>query len=261
LAARRMSAAVDSSDHSAAEAYDAFASAYDAFNHLYEYTSWTASLLSAAQDEGLQGSRLLDVGCGTGLSFLPMLERGWRVIACDISPAMLDIARAKAGGAAELLVADMRTLPVLGRFDLVWAVNDAANYLLSGSELNQAVRSMARNLDANGRLVFDLNTELAFRLFFRGTHRREVEGRSFTWRGQQHSDPVSPGQIHEARFEAEGEGIDHVHRQRHFPEAEVMSVIRGAGLQPLAVLGERDGELERGLDETRHTKAVYICGR
>ncbi|MFL5873879.1 MAG: class I SAM-dependent DNA methyltransferase [Solirubrobacterales bacterium] len=253
-----MSTGIDR-DCAAAETYDAFAPAYDAFNHLYEYESWTAALLAAARATGLEGDRLLDVGCGTGLSFLPMLERGWSVTACDISPGMLDVARKKTGDRAELLVADMRSLPALGRFDLVWAVNDAANYLLGEDELEQALRSMATNLDRRGRLLFDLNTELAFQTFFRGTHRREFDGRRFTWRGEPTSAPIAPGEIHEASFEAEGEAVDHVHRQRHFPEAQVLAAIAGAGLQPLAVLGERDGNLDSGLDETRHTKAVFIC--
>jgi SAM-dependent methyltransferase len=251
----------DTPNEPARKTYDAFASAYDAFNYTYEYASWTATLLTAAQELGLEGNRLLDVGCGTGLSFLPMVDCGWRVTACDISPAMLAIASTKVGKSVELLVADMRDLPQLDPCDLVWAVNDAVNYLLSGSELRQALSSMARNLDRDGRLLFDLNTELAFQTFFRGTHRREVDGRRFIWQGQPTSAPVVPGAIHEARFEAEGEAVDHVHRQRHFPEAEVLSAIEDTGLQILAVRGERDGDLDRPLNETRHTKAVYICAR
>lgn len=249
----------DDRDLSARDAYEAFASAYDVFNHAYQYEHWTGELLARARDYGLEGNRLLDVGCGTGLSFMPMLERGWRVTACDISPAMLAAAGAKVGDAAELFVADMRDLPALAPFDLVWAVNDAANYLLSARELRQALTSMAGNLDPHGVLLFDLNTELVFGTFFREAHTREVGDRRFTWRGQPSSDPVVPGTVHEAHFEATGEGIDHVHRQRHFPEAEVLAAIADAGLQSLAVLGEQDGNLEHGLDESHHTKAVYIC--
>ena len=60
-----------------------------------------------------------------------MLERGWEVTACDISAAMVELARAKVGDAAELSVADMRELPSFGEFDLVWCLDDAVNYLLS----------------------------------------------------------------------------------------------------------------------------------
>jgi len=246
-------------DHSARSAYQAFAESYDTFNHLYQYERWTDTLLTEARAHGLDGSRLLDVACGTGLSFLPLLNHGWRVTGCDISPAMLEIARAKVGDAAELLVADMRDLPPLGQFDLIWSLNDSANYLLSVEDLRRAVTSMARNLAPRGILLFDLNTLLTYESFFCKTHVREVGGDRFAWRGQTAESSLAPGTIFEARFEAEGRDANHVHRQRHFSEAEVLESIGHAGLRCLSVLGERNGNLERGLDEAVHTKAVYLC--
>jgi SAM-dependent methyltransferase len=245
---------------SAKQTYDAYAPAYDDFNHRYMYERWTARLLAKAEAAGLEGNRLLDVGCGTGLSFIPMLERGWRVSACDISPAMLELARAKVGDAATLLSADMRELPDLGRFDLVWAVNDAVNYLLTTEELEAALAGMGRNLAPGGIVVFDLNTLAAYRTFFSSECVVEVNGRRLVWRGLMSAAEVLPGSISEARFDAEGEaGLAHVHRQRHFAEGEVLAAIDAAGLRCLEVWGELDGELQRGVDDEVHTKAVYVC--
>src|SRR5262249_6156918 len=95
---------------------------------------------------GLRGKRLLDVGCGTGKSFLPMLKRGWDVTGCDISASMVELARTKVGDAALLSVEDMRELPTLGEFDLVWCLDDAVNYLLSVDELERALSGMRQNL-------------------------------------------------------------------------------------------------------------------
>jgi SAM-dependent methyltransferase len=245
---------------SAREAYDAFASAYDQFNHGYKYERWTGRLLAKAEEAGLVGDRLLDVGCGTGLSFLPMLDRGWRVTACDVSPAMLDLARPKAGDRATLLTADMRELPALGEFDLVWAVNDAVNYLLSTGELEAALAGMRRNLAPGGIVLFDINTLATYRAFFSDEHVVEEGGRSFVWTGQTAAEDVVPGSINEARFEAKGEaGSAHVQRQRHFPEREVLTAADAAGLRVVDVYGESNGDLHRGLDEEAHTKAVYLC--
>lgn len=218
-----------------------------------------AALLSEAIQHGLEGDRLLDVGCGTGLSFLPMLDRGWKVTACDISPAMIEIARSKVGGDASLLVADMRDLPALGHFDLAWAVNDAANYLMTRAELRQALASMKRNLGARGFLMFDLNTLVTFRTAFCETHVRVVDGRRFVWRGLATREAVAPGSTCEIRLEAEGLPVDHRHRQRHFSEREVLEAIADVGLHCIAVKGETDGVLEQELDEDFHTKAVYLC--
>src|SRR6476660_6178392 len=85
--------------------YDTYAPAYEDINHGYMYERWTGRLLEKAEEAGLEGDRLLDIACGTGLSFVTMLERGWKVTGCDISPAMLAIAEEKFGDRAELFVA------------------------------------------------------------------------------------------------------------------------------------------------------------
>lgn len=244
----------------AKHAYDKIADAYDDFTHGYMYERWTGRLLAKAEEAGLAGDRLLDVGCGTGLSFLPMLNRGWKVTACDISPKMLDAARAKAGDAADLHVADMRKLPALGEFDLVWAVNDAVNYLLSTGELEAALRGMAANLVPAGIVLFDLNTLATYRTFFSGESVVERNGRRFVWDGLMSAAEVVPGSVNEARFLAEGEpGSEHVHRQRHFTETEVLTAIEAAGLRVVDVFGELDGALHRDLNEETDTKAVYLA--
>jgi SAM-dependent methyltransferase len=71
---------------------------------------------------------VLDVACGTGKSFRPLLRRGYEVTGCDISPPMLEQAPAGAPG-VRLVPADMRALPDLGAFDLVTCLDDALNYL------------------------------------------------------------------------------------------------------------------------------------
>jgi len=242
-------------------AYDAFASAYDHFNHDYQYDRWTGRLLAKAKKAGLRGVRLLDVACGTGLSSLPMLDRGFRVTGCDISPAMLNLARAKIGGRARLLVADMRALPALGEFDLVWSLNDSLNYLLSRAELEATLAGFARNLAPAGIALFDLNTLATYRGYFSREIVVEQAGRRMVWQGRSRPDAVAPGSFHEAKFRAEGEaGSEHVHRQRHFPRHEVLAAIEAAGLRCVGLFGEFGGDLFPALDEDVQTKAVYLCG-
>lgn len=248
-------------DNTARATYDACAPVYDAFTQGYQYESWTGKLLAEAEEAGLEGDRLLDVGCGTGLSFIALLDRGWKVTACDISPGMIQIARERAADRAEILIEDMRTLPVLGEFDLAWSVNDAANYLLSRDELLSALVSMAANLRSGGVLLFDMNTLLIYKTSFSETFEREVDGKRFIWRGTMDPESFVPGSVAEARFEVEGLDADHLHRQRHFPEAQVLAALDEAGLRCRAVLGELDGDLTPGLDESVHTKAVYIANR
>ena len=168
----------------AESAYEAMAPLYDDFTAHHDYELWLGNLLPKLRRHGLSGRRLLDVGCGTGKSFLPMLERGWEVTACDISPSMVELARAKAGAAARLSVADMRELPVFGEFDLVWALDDAVNYLLSAEELGRALSGMRANMTPGGLLMFDVNCLQTYRSFFAEEQRVRRRGRTLVWRGQ-----------------------------------------------------------------------------
>lgn len=256
-------------ENSALAAYEEMAVYYDDFTAHHDYELALGNLLPAIESRGLPSSRrLLDVGCGTGKSFLPMLERGWSVTACDLSPAMIEVARGKLGGrSVELAVADVRDLPVFGQFDLVWCLDDGLNYLLNLEDLQLALKGMAANLHPEGTLVFDLNTLLSFRTFFAEEAVVERSGRRMIWSGR--ADPAGPpGMLAEAMFSVEsvpgstGEGaVRHsLHRERHFPEAEVLQALGKAGRRSIEVFGiHYDAVLQQPLDELRHTKAIYIA--
>ena len=259
------SAATEQGPQWAEIAYEAIAPVYDDFTSHHDYELWLGMLLPQLERHGLGGRRLLDIGCGTGKSFLPMLERGWEVTACDISASMVDLAREKAGDAAKLSVADMRELPAFGEFDLVWSLDDAVNYLLSIEELERALAGMRRNLAPHGLLMFDVNTLQSYRSFFAETEVREAGGRKLLWQGRAAPD-TPPGSISEASFEVIGpdgepEIEPELHRQRHFPEEDVRAALGRAGLECLDAFGHGfDVVLEQPIEDLRHSKAVYIAG-
>jgi SAM-dependent methyltransferase len=263
-------AAREAGAHGAELAYEAIAPVYDIYTAHHDYEGWIAELLPTLERRGLRGNRLLDIGCGTGKSFLPMLPRGWKVTGCDISASMLERARAKVGDEVELNVADMRELPVFGEFDLVWSLDDAVNYLLDEEELERALRGMRANLAPTGLLLFDVNTLLMYRTVSSATEVLAAleDGRQIVWRGR--ADPETPPRsicevtiaIAKDPWEAsEGGGEEiAVHRQRHFPEEEVLAIIDRAGLECQDVYGQGlDGVPEKPLDEAVHTKAIFIA--
>lgn len=247
-------------------AYDAFAPYYDLFTREHDYESWLTTLLELARAHGLRDGRLLDVGCGTGKSFLPLLSRGWDVTGCDVSPAMLERAAGKAAGAARLEVADVRTLPRLGAYDLVLCLDDVVNYLADAADLAPALAAMGANLATGGLLLFDANTLLTYRTFFAGVQVVEDEHACLLWRGHAGSD-APPGVLATATLDAftrEAAGSwsrEHsVHVQRHHPCDVIRDALARAGLECLSVHGHGlDGRPEPSLDESRHTKAVFIA--
>jgi SAM-dependent methyltransferase len=254
-------------DHARA-AYEALAPDYDAFTAHHDYASWTRDLEALARRHGLTGRTLLDVACGTGKSFLPYLERGYAVVGCDASPAMLARAAAKAGGRVPLHVADMRALPGLGAFSLVTLLDDAVNYLHDADELIDAFAGVERNLAPDGIALFDANTRLMYRTFFASTEVVERDGAVMVWRGRCAS-TAPDGVLAEAAldvFSPEGAGNwrrrHSTHLQRHHGEAVIRMALAAAGLECVTAYGQTPAAaFEPGVDESRHTKAIFLARR
>lgn len=245
--------------------YEAFAPFYDAFTSDYPYDEWLGDLEGWARECGVAGRRLLDVACGTGNSFLPMLARGYEVVGCDLSPSMVARARAKAQGRAEAVAADMRALPWRERFDLVTCIDDSMNYLLSTADLVAALHSMRQALVPGGLAVFDTNSLAAYRTGFAGELSLEADGNRFRWRGEG-SESHAPGALAAATIELLVPGADPLpigrHVQRHHPVATVRDACAEAGLKLLGVRGaDPDGGLDPDPDEERHVKIAFMTTR
>lgn len=243
-------------------AYETLAPHYDAFTHEHDYEGWTGSLVRLLRAHGLRGRRLLDVACGTGRSFEPFQARGWAVTGCDLSPAMLAVARRRAAASTRLLPADMRTLPRLGEFDLVLCLDDAVNYLDGPDELERAFRSARRQLAPHGLYLFDTNTLATYAGPFSASWSVAAAGAEFHWAGET-VEAVKPGGRFVAHLSIEdGSGDARVssHVQRHHPVSRVRAALRRAGLRCLGVYGQTtDGRPCRPADEALHTKTIFVA--
>ena len=243
-------------------AYEAMAPFYDGFTADYAHGALLAGLEAVAKEHGLQGRELLDVGCGTGKSFGPMLARGYDVTACDLSPAMVEVAAGRAAGRAKVFVADMRDLPPGGPFDLITCLDDAVNYLVGDEDLDAAMRSFARVLGPAGVLLFDLNTLRTYRTTFAEDFVEEADGAVYYWHGE--GDPhAGPGAVCAATIEfLSGAGASPVashHVQRHHPRSRVEEACAAAGLRVAAVRGLLPGgAVDDHADEERHHKLLYV---
>jgi magnesium-protoporphyrin O-methyltransferase len=80
----------------------------------------------------LRGRRILDAGCGTGMLAVEAAVRGADVVAIDLSPTLVDLARERAprqfgAGTVQFEVGDMLD-PRLGVFDHVVAMDSLIHY-------------------------------------------------------------------------------------------------------------------------------------
>lgn len=248
------------------EAYDALAAGYDEFTAGYAYDRWLSALEQLAVEHSLAGTRLLDVACGTGQSFLPMLRRGYSVTACDISERMLQLARQKAPQ-VPLHQADMRRLPTFGQFDLITCLDDALNYVLVEPELEACLGGFARNLRPGGIAIWDLNTLGQYRGQFSTDRVSAGESLYVGWCASPGNHVTGAGELVEVAidlFQLTDQGLwsrtTSSHHQRHWPQEQVIRLACNAGLEILTVRGQaHGGRIEGALDESRHSKAVYLA--
>ncbi|MFM7049094.1 MAG: magnesium protoporphyrin IX methyltransferase, partial [Polynucleobacter sp.] len=80
----------------------------------------------------LHGQRVLDAGCGTGALAVELAKRGAQVMATDISPTLIDLARERlptdlGRGSIEFFAGDMLD-PSLGNFDHVVCMDSMIHY-------------------------------------------------------------------------------------------------------------------------------------
>ena len=100
------------------------------------------------------GLRLLDAGCGTGALAVEAARRGADVLAIDISPALVDMARERAprdlgAGSITFAVGDMLDAS-LGSFDHVVAMDSLIHYV--GEDIAQTLSGLAQR--TRGSMVF-----------------------------------------------------------------------------------------------------------
>jgi SAM-dependent methyltransferase len=248
-------------------AYEALAPTYDVFTEGHDHDLWLGRLDELINEHGVGGNRLLDVGCGTGKSALPMLRRGYDVTACDLSPGMVAIARDRLGPEADVFVADMRELPDdLGQFDVITCLDDAVNYLTNADDLLATFQSVERVLAPDGLYVFDVNTMLAYRTSFVSDFVAETPDTVFCWRAGQDA-AAEPDRNYSAQLDAfvlEEDGrwtrTTSRHEQRHFSDATIRACLADAGLRCVDMIGQAPGvQLSRPVDETVHHKCVYLA--
>jgi len=103
----------------------------------------------------LTGRRILDAGCGTGALAHEAARRGAEVVAVDLSPTLVGLARERAGevsgGRVDFRVGDMLD-PALGHFDHVVAMDSLIHY--PAEELSRMVAALAARAEASLLFTF-----------------------------------------------------------------------------------------------------------
>lgn len=125
---------------------------YDAIQSDWDYDRDVAFVLAVCGRHGVDGTRLLDVGCGTGEHARRFVAEGFDVTAVDEHEGMLSFAREKCD--TDVRRAALPDLDVDGRYDVIVAIRGVLNHL-PPADLAPAVEALAGRLADGGVLVFD----------------------------------------------------------------------------------------------------------
>ncbi|MDA0962844.1 MAG: magnesium protoporphyrin IX methyltransferase [Proteobacteria bacterium] len=127
------------------------------------------ALMLSRLPEDLRGARVLDAGCGAGQMSVELARRGAQVVACDISPNLVDIARRRLPEelAPQVHFASGDMLDdAHGSFDHVVAMDSLIYY--SGADIGRALARLEPR--TSGSVVFTVapRTTLLMGMWYAG---------------------------------------------------------------------------------------------
>jgi SAM-dependent methyltransferase len=101
---------------------------------------------------------ILELCCGTGRLTLPIAEDGYTITGVDITASMLDQAKIKAskkGLEVAFMEADIRTLNLPEKFDLIFIPFNSIHHLYKNEDLFKAFKVVKNHLKEGGLFLLD----------------------------------------------------------------------------------------------------------
>lgn len=105
-----------------------------------------------------KNARILELCCGTGRLTIPIAKDGYNISGVDITSSMLEQAKVKALEAdleVEFIEADIRTLDLPEKYDLIFIPFNSIHHLYQTKDLFKALNAVKNLLTENGVFLFD----------------------------------------------------------------------------------------------------------
>lgn len=228
--------------------FSLLATVYDGIMSDVDYEDWAQFIIEQVAVRGWRRGPLLDLGCGTGNSTVPMYGFGYDVTGLDASEAMLSVARAKLPP-VPFVQADFSDFCLGKTFALVYSVFDSLNNLLTPEAFRRMAQCVYAHLVPEGFFMFDVNTTAGLRELWES-------GRAEGWVGDiyycwEHSfDELTGLAKVEAYCERGVSSFTEVHFERPYDANELRELLASVGFIGIEVLTYPDG-LSAPADEPR----------
>jgi Methylase involved in ubiquinone/menaquinone biosynthesis len=103
-------------------------------------------------------TKILELCCGTGRLTLPIAKDGYNICGVDFTSSMLEQAKAKASEAGleiDFIEADIRTLNLQEKFDLIFIPFNSIHHLYKNDDLFVVLRNVRNYLKEDGLFLLD----------------------------------------------------------------------------------------------------------
>jgi ubiquinone/menaquinone biosynthesis C-methylase UbiE len=230
-----------------AKPFSLLAQVYDAIMSDIDYEAWGKFILETVRKRGWQPGMVLDLGCGTGNSTMPMFALGFDVTGLDASEEMLEQARDKLPP-VNFVQGDFRTFKLDKTFNLAYSVFDSLNNLLTEAEFLGAARNIHAHLEPGGFFMFDVNTTIGLRELWEA-------GRAEGWAGDVYyrwthtfDEKTNLAKV-EAFCESGNTSFTEVHFERPYDAPDLKRLLSQAGFIDIKTITYPDGESSQEDDE------------
>lgn len=105
-----------------------------------------------------KNAKILELCCGTGRLTLPIAKEGYNICGVDYTSSMLEQAKAKAsevGLEIDFIEADIRTLNLQEKFDLIFIPFNSIHHLYKNDDLFVVLRNVRNHLKEDGLFLLD----------------------------------------------------------------------------------------------------------
>lgn len=154
------------------------ASEYDAFHGKHPLMQLDREIVQAQLlpiENRVEQPLLIDLGCGTGRTILPVAERGWRTLGVDLSHSMLAETRRKSSDAQSrigLLQANIVELNFLrdGIADVITCLYSSLGMVQTRKARQDSLQHVSRLLKADGLFILHVHNRGNWITFPAGWH-------------------------------------------------------------------------------------------